>query len=259
MPCCKLTDMRNILVLQHVPHEILGTLNPLLKKHGFRIRYVNFGRDPNAEPKLDKYNGLIVLGGPMGVYEADKFPHLRVEMRLIEEALRRDIPVLGICLGSQLIAHVLKADVRVHTHKEIGWHDIHLTEQGDDDPLFQRFDKTEKLFQMHGDTFDIPRSADHLAFSKLCEGQAFRYGDKVYGLQFHLEVDQAMIGRWLKIHRADVESCAPLTEAEIIADTQKYIERSLSLSTEAFTNFIKLFGLPEKKVGLGTDHGKPGK
>src|SRR3989344_577220 len=99
--------MRKIMIFQHVGHEPLGTLNPMLKAAGFRIRYVNFGRDPQSEPDLEGYSGLIVLGGPMGVYEAGKFPHLKFEMKKIEEAVKRGIPVLGICLGSQLIASVL--------------------------------------------------------------------------------------------------------------------------------------------------------
>ena len=96
--------MRKLLVCQHVPHEILGTLNPMLKRAGFRIRYVNFGRHPDAEPTLDGYDGLVVLGGPMSAYDDHRLPHLAVEMRLIESAMQRKLPVLGICLGAQLVA-----------------------------------------------------------------------------------------------------------------------------------------------------------
>src|SRR5919106_220371 len=87
--------MKKIIVLQHVAHEILGTLNPLLKRAGFRIRYVNFGRHPDAQPSLDGYHGLVVLGGPMSVYEDHRFPHLIAEMKLIEDAVQRNLPVLG--------------------------------------------------------------------------------------------------------------------------------------------------------------------
>ncbi len=250
--------MRNILVLQHVAHEILGTLNPLLKKQGFRIRYVNFGRDPNATPSLDGYFGLIVLGGPMGAYEGEKYSHINVEMALIEEAFKKNIPVLGICFGAQLMAHVLGANVRRHREREFGWHDVSLTDIGQKDPLLKNFSKSEKIFQLHSDTFDIPKSAEHLASSKICPGQAFRYGEKAYGLQFHLEVDEAMILRWLKIpqNQEDLRSCAPLTEEDIIADTTKYIARSLELSEQTFSQFISLFKLPERKIVLGSDHGK---
>ncbi len=103
--------MKKLLVLQHVAHELLGTLNPLLKRAGFRIRYVNFARHPDAQPGLDGYDGLIVLGGPMSVNDSNRLPHLVTELKLIEEAMRREVPILGICLGAQLIAKTLGAAV----------------------------------------------------------------------------------------------------------------------------------------------------
>src|SRR4029453_9742711 len=103
------TNMKKLLVLQHVAHELLGTLNPLLKSAGFRLRYVNFARHLEAQPSLDGYHGLVVLGGPMSGDDTDRLPHLMTEMKLIEAAMRRDLPVLGICLGAQLIAKTLGA------------------------------------------------------------------------------------------------------------------------------------------------------
>ena len=116
--------MKKLLVVQHVAHEILGTLNPLLKRAGFRIRYVNFARYPEAEPSLDGYDGLIILGGPMSVYDADRFVHLTTELKLIEHAMERELPILGICLGAQLIAKALGASVYPNEEKEIGWYDV---------------------------------------------------------------------------------------------------------------------------------------
>ena len=103
--------MRRLLVCQHVAHEILGTLDPLLRNSGFRIRYVNFGREPDAKPSIEKYDGLIVLGGPMSAYDTDVHPHLEIEIDTIREAVDAGIPVLGICLGAQLIARALGARV----------------------------------------------------------------------------------------------------------------------------------------------------
>ena len=117
--------MRKLLVFQHVAHEILGTFNPLLKRAGFRIRYVNFGRHPGGATELGGYHGLVVLGGPMSVYDDHRFPHLMTEMKLIEDAMQRNLPVLGICLGAQLIAKTLGADVYASKQKEIGWYDLH--------------------------------------------------------------------------------------------------------------------------------------
>lgn len=251
--------MRKVIVFQHVAHSILGTLNPSLKKNGLRIKYVNFERDPEALPTLEKYNGLIILGGHMGVYEADKYTHIKTEMKLIEEALKKEIPILGICLGAQLLAHVLGSPVRKHTQKEVGWSDITLTEEGKKDSLLQHFSSTEKIFQLHGDTFDIPQSAVHLAQSEICSSQAFRYGDKAYGLQFHLEADAAMIDRWMKNPRAQQElfkeeNCSM---DAIRADTEKYIIHSMKLARLTFSEFIKLFNLKERPLLLGSGHGKP--
>lgn len=254
--------MRKILVLQHVAYEILGTLDPLLKSKGFRIRYVNFDRHPHSTPTIDRYDGLVVLGGYMGVYEAHKFPHLRVEMRVIEEALKKNVPILGICLGSQLLAHVLGANVRKHTEREMGWYHVQMTEKGQKDPLFSHFQKSDKVFQSHGDTFDIPKSAIHLASSELCVGQAFRYGEKAYGMQFHLEVDQRIIHRWLNIP-VNVEfmrqSKCKFDVEKIEAESKIQIHRSMEISQKTFTEFTNLFGEFEKSIVLDSGHGKPKK
>jgi len=252
--------MRRVLVLQHETYEVLGTLDEVLKREHFRIRYVNFDRDPDARPTLDKYNGLILLGGYMGVYESDKHPHLKVEMQLIEEALKKQIPILGICLGSQILAHVLGSDVRKHTEREMGWYDIHLTPEGRNDPVFLDFQPTEKVFQSHGDTFDIPKSAIHLASSELCSGQAFRYGTNAYGLQFHLEVNALIVQHWLEASENHVffgANPGQFNASDISTATQNHIDRSMSLSQSTFSRFLNLHFSPlKKRVQLGSGHGK---
>lgn len=241
--------MSKILVCQHVAHEPLGTLNPLFKDSGLRIRYVNFGRDPHAQPTLEGYEGLVILGGPMNVDEGDKHPHLNHEPVLIEEAVRRDIPVLGICLGAQLIAKALGARVMKNPVKEIGWYDVRPTGEGKKDPLIGTFAESEKIFQWHGDTFSIPAGCHHLATADTCAHQAFRYGKKVYGFQFHLEVDEKLIHRWLEVpvNRRDLElmKTNPHT-ASILEQTPHFINRLKELSRNTFGKFLELFG-PERK------------
>ena len=251
--------MRKVLIFQHVANEILGTLNPAVKRSGLRVRYVNFDRDPQAAPSVDKYNGLIVLGGYMGVYEADQYTHIKTEIKLVEEALKKNIPILGICLGAQILAHVLGSEVRKSVEKEIGWLDVELTNNGENDPLLAHFKKKEKVFQMHGDTFDIPKTAVHLAQSEICPSQAFRYGDKVYGLQFHLEVDEAMILRWLNNSQNQKDilvSNGKYSMEQIRQETEIYLPNSLNLSEKTFAKFIDLFSLKERPLILGSDHAK---
>jgi GMP synthase (glutamine-hydrolysing) len=237
--------MTKVLVCQHVGFEILGTLNPLFKGAGFRIRYVNFGRFPDIKPEVEGYDGMVLLGGPMNVDQEARYPHLNQEIRMIEQALKLDIPVLGICLGSQLIAKALGATVRKNEIREIGWHEVSLTETGRKDPVLAHFRPVESLFHWHGDTFDLPAGAQHLASSRNCRHQAFRYGDKVYGLQFHLEVDEPMIDRWLVVeqHRTELaEVSQHITPDRIRKETRERIAYSKDLSVKTFGQFIKLFG-----------------
>jgi len=237
--------MPKLLVFQHVAYEILGTLNPQLKDAGFRIRYVNFGREPHARPCLDGYQGVVVLGGPMNMDEVDANPHLATEVAVVREAIGRDMPVLGICLGAQIIATALGGGVGRAPEKEIGWYPVSPTDEGRRDRLVGAFADTEQIFQWHGDTFDIPKGAVHLASSPGCPNQAFRYGENVYGLQFHLEVDEALIERWLNVphHRAEIASLGGRIEPETVRlETKENIERSKQLARRVFAAYIELFG-----------------
>jgi len=243
--------MKKILVFQHVAYEILGTLHPLLKEAGFRIRYVNFGRDPQLKPNVDRYDGLVILGGGMNVHETTKYPHLLTEMNSIERAIKRKMPVLGICLGAQLIAATLGAKVKANARKEIGWFDVALTPGGQSDPLFGHFKKSESIFQWHGDTFSLPEGAVHLASSEMCQNQAFRYKNNVYGLQFHMEVDAPMIERWLKIpHHLDELKSEKLDIEEIRQQTKAHIDNLIKLSQKTFSLYIDLFSTKARRQFL---------
>ncbi len=245
--------MSKLLVFQHVPYEILGTLNPLLKSHGFRIRYVNFGRYPDAKPSLDCYNGLVVLGGPMNVDQIEQYPHLATEISLIRDAISIGIPVLGICLGAQLIAKSLGAEIKRNPVREIGWYTVSPIREGKKDPLFNHFQDSEKIFQWHGDTFEIPEGAVRLASSPTCTNQAFRYRSNVYGFQFHLEVDERLVERWLRlpIFKKEMEDLADKTDPRSIRqETPLYIDRLKQLSDRTFTEFIRLFDLGNKRQAL---------
>jgi len=245
--------MRRLLVFQHVPYEILGNLDPLLRAAGFRIRYVNFGRQPEARPDISRYHGLIVLGVPMNCDQFDRHPHLATEIESIQQTIEAGKPVLGICLGAQLIARALGARVMANQTKEIGWYELNPTEAGRDDPLFAHFDDSQMIFQWHGDTFEIPHGATHLATSPECRNQAFRYSDNVYGLQFHLEVDEPMILRWL--HTPAMASEAINLGGEehpntISASTKLHIDQSVTLGNRVFGEFIHRFHTHPRRTPL---------
>lgn len=177
--------------LQHVPLEGLGTILDWARDRGHRVSSTPFYQDKTLPP-LDALDWLIIMGGPMNVYEEEEYPWLVAEKRFIREAIRAGKVLLGVCLGAQLIADVLGARVRKNTFQEIGWFPVQRTEDAESSRLFQDFPLEIEAFHWHGDTFDLPAGALHVARSAGCEHQAFVYEERVVGLQFHLEMTQEM-------------------------------------------------------------------
>lgn len=245
--------MPRILVFQHVAAEPLGTLDPLIRSRGHRIRFVNFEREPDAQPNVDRYQGLVVLGGPMNVEDQAQRPHLRTELRAIERMLSLGRPVLGICLGAQLLAHALGAPVRRHVAPEIGWYPLRTTDAGRSDAVLSPLGEQASVFQWHGRHFEIPHSAVHLARSDTCDQQAFRWGDNAYGFQFHLEMDQPLIERWLAnpAYRAELAALAGTQDASRIrTDTALHIAGMQARADAVFNNFLDLVGRPNRRIVL---------
>lgn len=205
------------------------------------IPYKVFEAEDGEIPStLEDYKGLIVMGGPMGVYEMDKYPHLKVVSRLIREAINRNLKVLGICLGAQLIAYALGAKVYKGHSEEIGWHDIELTGDGLRDPIMLSLAKHPsvgdiwrkfKVFHWHGDTFELPLDAVHLARSAMYENQAFRFKDNVYALQFHIEVTRDLLIDWCENH--------PMKE-KIVNKAEKIISEYFPRAKNFYKTFFSL-------------------
>lgn len=228
-----------VAVLQHVECEPLGTLEPLFAA-AFRLEILRSFEDPPAYHHAIEsmvatgdIDGVVALGGPMSVYEHADVEGLDDSLRLLRAALHWDAPILGICLGSQLLAWALGAQVRAGStmglRKEIGWHRVSLTERGRVDPIFHGFDERRPVFHWHGDTFDLPEGSWLLASSDAYPHQAFRHGRWAYGVQFHVEVTPRLVEEWTRAYAAELagldhvdaetvtapsaESAAPLARA----------------------------------------------
>lgn len=231
-----------------MPFEPLGTLDQQFREAGFRIRYLNFHREPDARVDPRRYNGLVVLGGPMAADDVERHPHLAFEQDAIATAIAAGMPVLGICLGAQLIAAACGGKTLRGQAVEIGWHEVVPTPSAAADPLLRHLAGPERIFQWHADTFELPADAVHLARSAGCENQAFRIGETAYALQFHLEADRKLIGRWLRTphHLREVEQMAGTERASaaveaMTRETETHIERAHELSRAVFGEFIERF------------------
>jgi GMP synthase (glutamine-hydrolysing) len=178
--------------LQHVPFEGLGSIEQWIHAHRYHLTATRLYQD-DPLLRVDSIDWLIIMGGPMGVHDEDRFPWLMNEKRMIEGAIRQGKVVIGICLGAQLIADVLGARVYSNRYKEIGWFPIEFTESGQHSPLFGFLPRRLHVFHWHGDTFDLPADAVHIARSEACQQQAFVYDERVVGLQFHMEATLAGI------------------------------------------------------------------
>jgi len=184
-----------VLAFRHVPFEHLGLIAQELERQQIIFEYVDLYQSPRLPASLKSVRGLVFLGGPMSANQDE--PLLRMECELIREAIGCNKPVLGICLGAQLIAKALRARVYKNRVKEIGWAPVYWTRAAAHDALFAGLSAPETVFHWHEETFDLPEGAHRLAWSENCLNQAFRYNRLVYGLQFHLEVTPEMIADWL--------------------------------------------------------------
>ncbi len=231
--------MAAVLVLQHVAPETAGRIGEAVAAAGHRLRVVrSFAGEP-VPKSLEGAAGLVVMGGPMGVYERDQFPFLHGELRLIEEALRTERPLLGVCLGSQLLAHVLGSDVRPGPAKEIGWYGLTLLEAAASDLLLSAAPREFAALHWHGDVFNLPGGSVGLARSARTQWQAFRYGANAWGLLFHMEVTEAMVAGMVHAF-SDELAAAELDGREILAQTATHLPPLEGIGRGAFARWAEL-------------------
>lgn len=190
---------QQVVILEHVPNEKAGTILNFLNQEKISFREVRLFETGFELPTIDSVRALVVMGGPMNVYEEEKHPFLKGEGLFIKEAVKRNVPYLGICLGSQLLAKALGARVYKAKQPEIGWDDVRLSAEAKKDRLFGSLSGPAlKVLQWHEDTFDLPADSMLLASSAVVPNQAYRHKDRFYGFQFHLEMDRPMLEDWFK-------------------------------------------------------------
>jgi GMP synthase (glutamine-hydrolysing) len=211
-------NVAKIWVLQHHPAENLGSIADALEEAALAWQYVRVFDGHSIPKDMKGAGGLIVMGGPEAVYHLDRHPYLRDEIALIENALKENRPILGVCLGSQLLAAALGATVRRGESKEIGWYPVRLSDAARDDRLMRGLPPEFVAAHWHGDVFNLPSGAVALALSDKTPVQAYRYGDKAYGLLFHAEMTEEILAALVNefrdgLKRVGVDGDAILAEA----------------------------------------------
>lgn len=216
--------MKRVLVLQHAWEDPPGTLGEMMRERDIPFDTVNLEK---GEPLPDEliYDALIILGGPEYAGDDDMYPHLVQEKMLIRQAVERDIPFLGVCLGGQLLAYAMGAQVLRNGLFELGFFEEQLTQAGKHDPLFQGLDNHQQVFHWHSDTFDIPAGAALLATGDHGSKQAFRAGRRAYGLQYHIELTPEMFDTWMRFHPHRQEAVELLGHERYEQIAQEYTAR----------------------------------
>jgi GMP synthase (glutamine-hydrolysing) len=218
----KIKCMGNILVLQHAECESLGAIEQAIASRGLRAEYIRTFAGESVPGSIGDACALIVMGGPMSVYEKDRYPFLADELRLIRQGIAAGRAVLGVCLGSQLLAEALGGVVGKGRGKELGWHEVSLDDQAENDPLLDGLPRRFMGFHWHGDVFTLPPGAVPLASSGLTDCQAFRYANKAYGFLFHLEVTPDLLRGMVRNFEEELREAA-LDGARIEADAERYL------------------------------------
>ncbi len=227
------------LALRNVSIEGPGTFGEFLKRGGFAIDDIDLSKGERCPATADGYAVTLVMGGPMNVYEEDKHPFLADELRLLQDAIKKNHKVIGFCLGGQMIARARGAMVTKNPVKEIGWMPVSLTGAGKREPLLAGLPETLTVFQWHGDTFAIPKGAAHLARSEVCANQAFRHGNML-ALQFHPEVEETDVRLWSEEYLPElVRERGARGREQLVAETRRAYPRMLKDRDIFYQNLLR--------------------
>ncbi|MBN2330059.1 MAG: type 1 glutamine amidotransferase [Candidatus Omnitrophica bacterium] len=210
-----------------------------LKKRNIPFEIVDLYQENLLPTDRSRLGAIIVLGGPMNVDDENRFPYLIEEKSFIRRCVEDSVPVLGICLGAQLLARVFDAQVYKNQHSELGCMDVELTKEGMKNPLFDQISSPMTVFQWHGDTFDLPKGADLLAQSPACLHQAFSVNNRFYGLQFHIEAGWEDAQRWAAAYLPDLQG-AERKAAQAVLEIRRQ-EWSDSIQRDGWQLFENFF------------------
>lgn len=237
--------MRRVLALQHVWDDPPGYLAEILRVHEIVCETIEVEKTPLPDPT--PYQAIVLMGGPQHLYADEQPAWFEQEKALLRQAVAEDIPTLGICLGGQLLASALGAEVRRHHLAEVGFFHIPLTEAGRQDPLFSGLPGQQLAFHWHEDVFELPEGAILLASNESAPHQAFRYGSRAYGLQFHIELNTDLINIWLRYPAYAQEIIATLDDENAPARlAQEWSEKGALYQAHTrlmFENFLRIAGL----------------
>jgi GMP synthase (glutamine-hydrolysing) len=240
--------MQDVVAIRHVAFEHLGTLAPVLSGRGFRIRYLDAGSADLGVLDPTSADLLVVLGGPIGACDEAGYPFLVDELRLVERRLESGRPLLGICLGAQLMARALGARVYPGSAKEIGWSALRLNAAGERSCLGELARCGYQVMHWHGDTFDLPQSAQGLAATEITPNQAFSVGNTALGLQFHLEVDANQIEHWLIGHAHEIAAAPGTSVATLRADSARLGPALAKAAGTCLSRWLETAGLAPPAV-----------
>ena len=233
--------MQRVLTIINIADDPTGYIGEILEEHGIAYEIIDASLRPIPNPTA--YDAMIVFGGPQNANEDEKYPYFLQEKAALRTVVEHNIPVLGICLGGQMLATVLNGAVKKHTITEIGFSDVQCTNEGKHDPLYDGLSGHQLVYQWHEDTFDIPPGAVRLATSEKTENQAFRYGRNAYGIQYHIELTSAMLDTWLHEPSLKQEIVTTLGETEyerIINERPQYFAQYREHTRVMFENFLRI-------------------
>ncbi len=231
---------KTVVALRHLAFEDLGLIEPLLLQSGWHVRYYDVGVDDLSAPEIRNANLLVVLGGPVGAEDDDLYPFLADEVRLIKERLASQKPILGICLGAQLMARALGASVKPMSHKEIGYAPVELTAPARKSPLVHI--GNQPVLHWHGDQFSMPQGLESFASTSACPHQAFLIGSHAMAWQFHLEVDARRIEQWLIGHCGELSQTG-IDRQQLRATANLHSAKLIEILALVMQDWLALNGL----------------